>query len=179
MPVQRRPAISPGYVATMARYNAEMNRRLYEAAGRLSDDARRQDRGAFWGSIHGTLCHLVWADRMWMSRFAGWPPPPVPSPQSAAMIADFADLRSAREADDAGLIAFADAVIEDWLAGDLTWFSGAAQRQMTGPRDFLLMHLFTHQTHHRGQVHAMITAAGEKTGDTDLFLITAPVGWPT
>ncbi len=179
MPARRRPAISPGYVATLARYNAEMNRRLYDAAGRLSDAARRDDRGAFWGSIHGTLCHLVWADRTWMSRFDGWERPPVPSPQSATMIEGFDELRAAREADDARLTAFADAVSDDWLAGDLTWFSGAAGRELTAPRDFLLIHLFNHQTHHRGQAHALITAAGEATGDTDLFLITPPAGWPT
>jgi uncharacterized damage-inducible protein DinB len=176
MPDQHRTAISPAYVATMARYNAEMNRRLYDAAGRLPDAERRAARGAFWGSIHGTLCHLVWGDRMWMSRFAGWTPPPVPSPQSAGMIEDFGDLRAARDADDARLIEFADDVTEGWLAGHLTWFSGAAQREITAPRDFLLMHLFNHQTHHRGQAHALITAAGEKTGDTDLFLVTRPVG---
>ncbi len=69
--------ITPAYVRTMAAYNAEMNRRLYAAADRLDDAERRADRGAFWSSIHGTLCHLVWGDQMWMSRFAGWPKPAV------------------------------------------------------------------------------------------------------
>jgi uncharacterized damage-inducible protein DinB len=168
--------ISPGYVLTMARYNAAMNGRLYDAAARLPDAARREDRGAFWGSIHGTLCHILWADQVWMSRFDGWAPPPVPSPQSAGMVHDFAELRAAREAADARLIGFAEAVSDDWLAGDLTWFSGAAQREITAPRDFLLTHVFNHQTHHRGQAHALITACGEKTGDTDLFLVVAPAG---
>ena len=63
--------VTPAYVRTMAAYNAEMNRRLYAAADRISDLTRRQQRGAFWGSLHGTLCHLLWADRMWMSRFDG------------------------------------------------------------------------------------------------------------
>jgi uncharacterized damage-inducible protein DinB len=179
MPDPRRPSISPAYAATMARYNAEMNRRLYEAAWRLPDDVRRAGRGAFWGSIHGTLCHLVWADRTWMARFDDWEKPSVSISQSATMIESFDELRATREADDARLIAFADGITETWLAGDLTWFSGAAQRELTGPRDFLLTHLFNHQTHHRGQAHALITAAGEKTGDTDLVLVTHPVGWPT
>jgi uncharacterized damage-inducible protein DinB len=174
MSTQGRPMIAPGYVATMARYNAEMNRRLYEAAARLPDAARRQDRGAFWGSIHGTFCHLLWADTTWMSRFDGWDPPAGPHRDSASLIDDFGELRAAREAADARFVAFADAVTSEWLAGDLTWFSGAAQREMTGPRDFLLMHTFNHQTHHRGQAHAMITAAGEATGDTDLFLLVRP-----
>jgi uncharacterized damage-inducible protein DinB len=172
--MSRTPMITPAFVVMMSRYNAAMNGRLYDAAERLPGAARRQDRGAFWGSIHGTLCHLLWGDMTWMSRFDGWEKPQVPSPQSASMIEDFQALRAAREAADARLIAFAEGVDDEWLAGDLTWFSGAAQREITAPRDFLLVHVFNHQTHHRGQAHALITASGEKTGDTDLFLVVAP-----
>ena len=64
--------VSTGYVQTMARYNAEMNRRIFAAAARLDDQERRAQRGAFWGSVHGTLCHLLWGDQIWMSRFDGW-----------------------------------------------------------------------------------------------------------
>jgi uncharacterized damage-inducible protein DinB len=60
--------ITPAYIRTMAEYNTEMNRRLYGAASRLSDDERRESRGAFWGSIHGTLTDILWGDRQWMSR---------------------------------------------------------------------------------------------------------------
>jgi hypothetical protein len=55
--------ITLGYIRTMAEYNAEMNRRLYSAAARLSDSERRLPRGAFWGSIHGTLNHILWGDQ--------------------------------------------------------------------------------------------------------------------
>jgi len=64
--------ISPQYVRALSGYNAEMNCRIYGAAGRLTDDDRKLDRGAFFGSIHGTLNHLLWADQTWMSRLAGW-----------------------------------------------------------------------------------------------------------
>ena len=72
--------ITPDYVRTMAAYNAEMNRRLYDAAGRLSDAERKQTRGAFWSSIHGTLNHLLWGDRIWIwdqlgATWAGIPRP--------------------------------------------------------------------------------------------------------
>jgi uncharacterized damage-inducible protein DinB len=155
----------------MTAYNTAMNRRLYDAAGRLTDAERRQDRGAFWRSIHGTLNHLLWGDRMWMSRFDGWEKPPVPLHESAGLIADFADLRTARETDDARLRDWAARLDPAWLAEDQTWFSGAAQREIRRPRGLLVAHLFNHQTHHRGQVHAMLTAAGEATGDTDLMLV--------
>jgi uncharacterized damage-inducible protein DinB len=163
--------ITPDYVRAMAAYNAEMNRRLYDAASRLPDAERRRDRGAFWGSIHGTFSHLLWGDRMWMSRFDGWEKPPVTLRDSATMVPDFPTLRAAREETDAALIAWADRLDPSWLEADQTWFSGAAQREMRRPRALLVTHLFNHQTHHRGQAHAMLTAAGEQTGDTDLMLV--------
>ena len=78
--------IAPAYCRTMAAYNSEMNRRLYAAASRLSDADRRAPRGAFWGSIHGTLVHILWGDSQWMSRFDDWPWPQTPIKQSAHMI---------------------------------------------------------------------------------------------
>src|SRR5215470_20358640 len=95
--------ITPAYCRTMAAYNSEMNRRLYAAASRLSDAERRTARGAFWGSIHGTLVHILWGDRQWMSRFADWPKPATPIRESARMIDDFAALAAAREEADAGI----------------------------------------------------------------------------
>jgi uncharacterized damage-inducible protein DinB len=163
--------VSPAFVRTMAAYNAEMNRRLYGAAAALDDAERRRDRGAFWGSIHGTLCHVLWGDRQWMSRLAGWPKPEVGAGDSAGMIQDFGELRAARSKLDADISAWAESVDEAWLAQDQTWYSGAAGRELSKPRGLLLAHFFNHQTHHRGQAHALLTAAGQRTGDTDLFLI--------
>ena len=163
--------ITPAYVRTMAAYNAEMNRRLYAAAGRLSDGERRLSRGAFWGSIHGTLTHILWGDRQWMSRFDNWPKPETPIKQSAQMIGDFAELAAAREAADAGIAGWAGKVDDAWLGDDMVWFSGAAGREVRRPKRLLVSHFFNHQTHHRGQAHALLTAAGQETGDTDLFLI--------
>lgn len=166
--------ISPAFVRTMAAYNSEMNRRLYAAADRLTDEARLADRGAFWKSIHGTLCHLVWADRTWMSRFAGWPKPGAKLPESAGMIEGWEALKAARTEADGRIEEWAAGLDADWLAGDLEWFSGASQSQRRAPRGFLLAHFFNHQTHHRGQAHALVTACGERTGDTDLMLIVKP-----
>jgi len=165
------PGIRPGFVRMMAAYNAEMNRRIYAAAGRLSDPERRQPRGAFWGSIHGTLCHLVWGDQMWMSRFDGWPKPTTVIKDSADLIQDFGELNAVRVDADEKISAWAARVDDAWLAGFMVWFSQAAQKEKRQPHSMLVSHFFNHQTHHRGQVHAMLTAAGEKTGDTDLFLV--------
>ena len=100
---ERAAMITPDYIRTMAEFNAEMNRRLYGAAARLSDPERRQPRGAFWGSIHGTLTHILWGDQQWMSRFDAWPRPSTPIKQSAGMIEDFAVFRAEREKADAGI----------------------------------------------------------------------------
>ena len=136
-----------------------------------SDRDRRQDRGAFWGSLHGTLCHLLWADRMWMSRFDGWEKPA--GDPEGQRDTDRGFRRAAASAGpgrrkDFGL---GRARHAGWLAEDQIWFSASAQKEMRQPRSFLVTHFFNHQTHHRGQAHALITACGEKTGDTDLFLV--------
>lgn len=163
--------VGPAFVRMMAAYNAEMNVRLYEAAGRLSDVERSQERGAFWGSIHGTFSHLMWADLLWMSRFDGWTAPAINQKHSAGMFADFATLHTARVEADAKIIAWAGRVDEAWLGRDQTWFSGSVGREVTLPRGVLMVHFFNHQTHHRGQAHALITACDEKTGDTDLVFL--------
>jgi uncharacterized damage-inducible protein DinB len=108
---------------------------------------------------------------MWMSRFDGGPPPAVPIKQSDRFIEDFAALCGARGAADERMSRWAGRVDDAWLGEDLVWFSGAARRELRAPKQLLVTHLFNHQTHHRGQAHALLTAAGQDTGDTDLFLI--------
>ena len=162
-------SVSPGLVRTMAAYNAEMNRRLYAAAERIPDPARRQDRGAFWGSLHGTLCHLLWGDQMWMSRFDGWEKPAVIQKDSATLIADFDELRRCARDADAKISAWAGRVTEHGSRRTMPGSAHRPRRSCAQPRSFLVTHFFNHQTHHRGQAHALITACGEKTGDTDLF----------
>jgi uncharacterized damage-inducible protein DinB len=163
--------ITVQFVRTMAAYNSEMNRRIYDGAARLTDEARRADVGLFWKSLHGTLNHLLWADRQWMSRMDGWSPNTVPNPLSATLHADFAELRAARVEADAKIEAFAERIDEAWLSEDLVWFSGAAGREMRREKRGLLVHFFNHQTHHRGQAHAALTIRGVDPGDTDLFLV--------
>ena len=163
--------ISPAFAQKMARYNAWQNESLYAAADALSDEARRADRGAFFKSIHGTLNHLLWADTMWMSRVAGGPNPNVPLADSVSFRADWAALKEERAAMDARLVAWADALDEAALDGDFSWYSGALQAHIVKPRKLIVAHIFNHQIHHRGQVHAMLTAAGARPQDTDLIFM--------
>ena len=163
--------ITPEYVRIMASYNSEMNRRLLAGGDRLTDEQRRADRGLFWGSLFGTMNHLMWGDRQWMSRLSDWPKNTVPNPQSPALFADWEELKRERVLADARLETWAAGIDDAWLDQDLVWFSGAAGREMQRRKRGLLVHFFNHQTHHRGQVHAALTGFGIDPGDTDLFLV--------
>lgn len=168
------PLIAPEAVRLLARYGAWQNASLLAAADALGEAAREADRGAFFGSIRATFSHLLWADRMWMSRLAGWPRPAGGIAESARHETDWARLRAARPEADAGICAWAEGLEEVDLAGDVVWWSGAAGREVTRPKALLVLHLFNHATHHRGQIHAMLTAAGARPRDTDLFLMPDP-----
>ena len=165
--------ISVDHVRLMARYNSWQNRSLYAAADALGDAERRKPRGAFFGSIHGTLCHILWGDRIWMSRFTGTELPPVGIKESPGMVEDWAELVRQRVAFDETIVAWTQRLDPAWLQGPLTWYSGAVGREISRPRWQLVTHFFNHQTHHRGQVHAMLTACGAKPDDTDLMLLEA------
>ena len=160
--------ITPEYVQMMARYNQWQNRNLYGAADTVDDDARRMDRGAFFSSIHNTLAHILWGDTLWMSRFDGWQPP---TDEGGIVIANWADLKQERMAADARFINWGERVQQNDLQGDLAWYSGALKCDLVKPRAVCVMQIFNHQTHHRGQVHAMLTAAGATPHDTDLPFI--------
>ncbi|MDB5376307.1 MAG: DinB family protein [Rubritepida sp.] len=169
--------IEPTWVRAMAAYNSEMNRRTYAAADTLSDEERRADRGAFFGGIHATLNHLVWGDRIWMSRFDGWEAPAVSIPGSTTLHADWDELSSVRRELDARIEDWAAGLISDTLNQELVWFSRSTQRERRDPRWLAITHFFNHQTHHRGQVHALLTRAGVSTQDTDLTAVVRRDSW--
>jgi len=160
--------IGRGYVQRMARYNRWQNENLYGAADGLSETERQRERGAFFGSIEKTLNHLLWGDQRWLSCFTGVPGPTDGIPESVSFAGSWTSLKSERAEFDRKIIAWADAVDDAWLVEDQTYYSGATKREWTKPRWLLVTHMFNHQTHHRGQVHCMLTAAGAKPSDTDL-----------
>jgi uncharacterized damage-inducible protein DinB len=160
--------IGRGYVQRMARYNRWQNENLYGAADGLSEAERQRERGAFFGSIEKTLNHLLWGDQAWMSRFTEIPKPPGRIPDSVRAYGDWENLKGERKRFDGKILDWAASVEDMWLAENMTYFSGARGREVTQPRWLLVTHMFNHQTHHRGQVHCMLTAAGAKPSDTDL-----------
>lgn len=156
------------YFRTLARYNQWANRRLYAACAQLTEAEYMKPRAAFFGSLHGTLNHVLVADRLWIGRITGHDPGIRALDQ--ILYGDFAGLRVAREAEDAQIINVIEAMDEPTLNSTLRYKNMAGESQAT-PMRFVLAHFFNHQTHHRGQVHAMLTAAGKDTGDTDLFIL--------
>jgi uncharacterized damage-inducible protein DinB len=168
--------ISTEHVRLMARYNRWQNQSLYREADSLGEAARRQERGAFFSSIHGTLSHLMWGDGVWMHRFDGVDKPAGGIRDSVARHPDWSELKASRVRFDEVICTWAGRVSDTWLADHTGWYSGAMGRDVTRPNWLLVMHFFNHQTHHRGQVHAMITAAGGKPDDTDLIFMAAEVG---
>ncbi|MEM1151228.1 MAG: DinB family protein [Pseudomonadota bacterium] len=163
--------ITTEHVRTMARYNRWQNKSMVRAAGTLPHESLVEDKGAFWGSILRTLNHILWADRIWMARFEGLERPPLSMQEGSEAFATLPEYQAERVAYDDHIMTWAGTITDQWLLSGLSWFSGAAGSDMTMPCGLCVTHFFNHQTHHRGQVHAMLTAAGAQTGDTDLFLM--------
>ena len=158
------------YALLMAEYNAWMNGKLYDGCARLSDEERKRDRGAFFKSIHSTLNHLVWGDRAWLTRFNGKSYGP-PAPAGVDLYADFDALRAARADMDREILEWARGVRQTELDAPMTWTSKMYGFTQTHPRWVQVVQMFNHQTHHRGQVHAMLTAAGVDIGATDVPML--------
>ncbi len=167
--------ISPEYIRLMAAYSHWQNTAINNAAEMLSDSQRRQQRQLFFGSIHATVSHLLWGDQLWLHRLAGTPAPAAPDiPNSLTLYAEWTSLRSAREETDQWMLDWGRRADSRDLTGELSWFSGAVQRQISRPRWVCAIQLFNHGTHHRGQVHAALTQAGAKTTDTDVPFMDSP-----
>jgi uncharacterized damage-inducible protein DinB len=154
------------YARSMVRYNRWMNQRLYACCATLSDEQRRQDRGAFFKSIHGTLNHLIFADQAWLNRFTGRS---LEGLNPDVALQDSFEKLSARRAElDEELAAWVETVQAEWLAADFSYFSKAYNSTFTRPAWLLVTHLFNHQTHHRGQLTTLLSQCGIDPGVTDL-----------
>ena len=163
--------ITPEYCQMMARYNAWQNKGVRAVVEAMDQDALTQDRGAFFGSIFGTLNHLIWGDTIWISRFDGGPGPQVAPEQHCESTPTIAVWGAERFRLDGRISEWARSVSALDLTGDLTWRSAMADWTKTAPMGMCVTHFFNHQTHHRGQIHAMLTAAGHTLPDTDLPLM--------
>ena len=162
----------------MAEYNRWMNGGIYRAAAELPPDVLRENRGAYFGSIFGTLNHIMVGDIIWLARFSAHPIAmdslePIRSMRAIASLDqtlhdDLHGLRSAREDLDDMIVAFAAEAGEAHYDSELSYRNtrGALCRKRFGP---LVQHFFNHQTHHRGQVTTLLSQVGIDPGVTDLL----------
>lgn len=153
-----------------ARYNRWANRRLYAAVARLDSAAFNAPRSGFFPSIAKTLNHILVGDRVWMSRFDSAPLEhkaldEIPYPE-------FAALDAAREAEDQRIIRYARALTEDRIVAALQFRTMAGEAK-TMSLDIALAHFFNHQTHHRGQAHAMLSGTAVPPPAIDLLYFVA------
>jgi uncharacterized damage-inducible protein DinB len=164
------------HFAMLALYNRWANERLYEAVAGVSDADYRADRGAFFGSLHGTLNHLVVADRIWMRRFTR--DGPVHAKLNDIVCDDLASLSAVRRDEDERIISFVDTLADSDIAGTFTYSPLAHPIEVTQPLGSALAHFFNHQTHHRGQAHGLLTAiSGRDFGPSlDLVLFQRETG---
>jgi uncharacterized damage-inducible protein DinB len=160
--------------AMLAAYNAWANERLYGAAALLSDADYRADRGAFFGSLHGTLNHLLLGDRIWMHRFTGegGEPPAL----DEILYEDFTALQAARRAEDARIIAFVDQRSEAELSCAVCYRTTRRPAEIEQRLAHLLVHFFNHQTHHRGQAHGILTGLAGAAPSLDLLVFQRQTG---
>jgi len=163
--------IDRAYCVTMARYNHWQNNQLYGLLEALKPTEISLNREAFFGSILGTLNHLLWGDLMWMARFDGGDKPQGGPVESVTMHATLRGWMPERRRMDARVSQWAGSVSTEELHRDMTWFSGILNREIHASMGLCVTHMFNHQTHHRGQVHAMLTAAGSEAPVSDLFLM--------
>jgi uncharacterized damage-inducible protein DinB len=164
-------SITPEYCLTMARYNAWQNGQLRAACEKLTEADLRADRGAFFGSVMATLNHILWGDALWMSRFDGGDGPAVSAKGHADICATFAIWAQERQRMDQRILHWAEGVTPDSLSGDLRWHAQMMNVDMSKPMGLCVVGLFNHQTHHRGQIHALLTGFGRDPGATDLVLM--------
>lgn len=166
----------------MASYNQWMNVKLYEAAGKLSQHELQADRGAFFGSLLGTLNHIVVGDTIWLKRFATHPAAhaaldpirqlPAPATLDQMLFTDFKLLACHRAQLDACVCAWAAALTSADLDHVLQY---ANSKGVVARKHFasLILHFFNHQTHHRGQASTLLQQAGIDIGVTDLLALIA------
>lgn len=150
-----------------AAYNMWANRRLYEAAAELSDTDYRRDEKAFFGSVHGTLNHILVGDMIWMQRFTGTGP--VLKDLNAVLHDSLIELRIARDKEDQHISDWVSSMSDKDFAGQLTYMPVTTPEPVTTKYAPAVAHFFNHQTHHRGQVHALLTRLSGSAPSLDLI----------
>ncbi len=157
------------HMRMFAAYNRWANHRLYDSVAKVDEADYRAARGAFFGSLHGTLNHVLVGDRIWMHRFTG--EEPIYTDLDTVPCDDLSTLRAERKAEDERIIDWVGSLGEDHLAGTISYRTITSPEDVTQPLAPALAHFFNHQTHHRGQAHSLLTQIGGRDAAPSLDLI--------
>jgi len=166
------PGRSLDHPAVFSRYNRWANTRLYDACALLDSAAYRAERPSFFGSIHATLNHILVGDMLWMGRITG---KPLAIALDAELHGDLAALRAAREALDRNIIVHCDGLDEGWPE-EILHYANTRGEAFETPLAQVFWHLFNHQSHHRGQVHGLLSHAGAVPPGLDLIYFLREAG---
>lgn len=150
-----------------AAYNQWANACIYEAADDLVDEEFNRDVGAFFGSMMGTLNHMIVADRIWMKRFTG--EGDAPAKLDVILHKALSVLKVTREAEDQRIVDWVDTLDDKALAGRFTYMTATDMRTISQRLAPALAHFFNHQTHHRGHAHMILTSLGRPSVSLDLI----------
>jgi uncharacterized damage-inducible protein DinB len=151
---------------TFARYNQWANTKIYAVAAQLPDADYRADRGAFFKSLHGTLNHILVGDGLWLNRLTG--EGAVADRLGDILHEDLDDLRRAREREDQRIIGYVDGLDDERIAAPFSYRT-IFGKSYVQPLAQVLAHFFNHQTHHRGQAHALLSGLGQDAPEIDLI----------
>jgi len=155
----------------MVDHSVWMNRKLYQVCSGVPDRVRKQDKGLFFRSLHGTFNHLLLVDRLWLGRIAGKPLEVLSLDQE--LHADFETLKKAQKKTDDDLVALVASLTPEQLAERVTYRSLLRKTFVTLPLGLILTHVFHHRTHHRGQITALLSQLDYDVGDTDMIYMPA------
>ena len=160
--------ISAEYCRLLARYNNWQNTSLITTADGLTDAERWTDQAAFFKSIAATLNHLYWADALILERIKGNQRPQDTITHSLTSPSDWAEFKGLRAQRDAEIEQWAMGLASTDLSGVVAWYPLDGSERIEMPKATCIVQLFNHQTHHRGQIHAMLTAKGAEPEPTDI-----------
>ncbi|MEM7042680.1 MAG: DinB family protein [Pseudomonadota bacterium] len=155
------------HLCRMARYNRWANARLYDACEAVDDTTYHAEGSMFFGSIHGTLNHILVGDRIWLARILEEPAPGLKLDDRP--FSDIATLRRAREDEDRKMIDLTESYDEGGIDADVTYRMVTRPGEVTTPLHLCWLHLFNHQTHHRGQVHDRLVQTSVAPPPLDLI----------
>ncbi|WP_182085704.1 DinB family protein [Aureimonas sp. ME7] len=158
----------------LAAYNAWANARLYDVVASMDNARFHEDRGVFFRSLCGTLNHILTADRIWLRRLTG--AGEAPDRLDAILFEDFDALRAARRSEDARFETYVVSLSEADLASTFRYSPITRPEPVEGRVGPTLLHVFNHQTHHRGQAHAVLTGFGVDAPSLDMIAFLRETG---